>query len=144
MNTGEIFARHYTTHEPVCLRWQDGRITSMERAVQLPPENFWLAPALMDVQVNGFGGVDFQQDDLQLADLLSATRQLQGAGIVATAILVNLIAAGVQASSLLVRIGFPFEHNGLFHLIQMVGIALLGLGLSQTGSTGRCAANHSK
>ena len=62
---------------------------------------------------------------------LAAARRLQGAGIVATAILVNLIAAGVQASSVSIRIVFPFDHNGLFHLIQMVGITLLGLGLSR-------------
>ena len=66
---------------------------------------------------------------------LAATRQLPGAGIVATAILVNLLAAGVQASSLSIRIGFPFDHNGVFHLIQMIGIALLGLGLSRASSS---------
>src|ERR1044072_5477528 len=62
---GEICAKHYTTREPVCLRWQDGRITSLDAAAQTSA-NLWLAPALMDVQVNGFGGVDFQQDDLRL------------------------------------------------------------------------------
>jgi N-acetylglucosamine-6-phosphate deacetylase len=80
MNGGEISARHYATRELIYLRWQDGRITSLETATQSAATNLWVAPALMDVQVNGFGGFDFQQDDLQLADLLSAARQLQGAG----------------------------------------------------------------
>jgi hypothetical protein len=41
-----------------------------------------------------------------------------------------LAAAGVQASSFSVKAFVPFDHNGLFHLIQMAGIATLGLGLS--------------
>ena len=33
-----------------------------------------------DLQVNGYGGVDFQQDDLTASDLLKATRALRAAG----------------------------------------------------------------
>ena len=61
---------------------------------------------------------------------LAATRRLKGAGVVAAAICLNLAAAGVQASSFSVKAFVPFDHNGLFHLIQMAGIATLGLGLS--------------
>src|SRR5439155_8978926 len=40
----------------------------------------WLAPTLFDLQINGYGGVDFQQDDLSLDALISAVRQLRTAG----------------------------------------------------------------
>jgi N-acetylglucosamine-6-phosphate deacetylase len=45
-----------------------------------PPEGRWVAPGLFDLQVNGYGGIDFQQDDLQVADLLTAARGLRAAG----------------------------------------------------------------
>jgi N-acetylglucosamine-6-phosphate deacetylase len=35
---------------------------------------------LVDLQVNGFGGIDFQQDNLTVEDLLTAARQLRAAG----------------------------------------------------------------
>jgi Family of unknown function (DUF6962) len=60
---------------------------------------------------------------------LAATHRLKGAWIVATAIILNLTAAGVQASSISLTIFVPFDHNGVFHLIQMLAIAALGLGL---------------
>ena len=40
-------------------------------------ENVWVAPPLVDLQVNGYGGVDFQQDNLTAEELLSAARQLR-------------------------------------------------------------------
>ena len=60
---------------------------------------------------------------------LAKTNRVKGAGIIATAIFLNLIAAGVQASPLTLRIIVPFDHNGIFHLVEMVGIAVLGKGL---------------
>jgi N-acetylglucosamine-6-phosphate deacetylase len=57
-----------------------GRITRIETAQPAPPRNLWIAPGLFDIQVNGYGGVDFQQDDLNSAELLSAVRQLRAAG----------------------------------------------------------------
>jgi hypothetical protein len=61
---------------------------------------------------------------------LAAAHRLKGAGVVATAICLNLTAAGVQASSLSFNIIVPFDHNGLFHFVQMAAIAMLGWGLS--------------
>ena len=80
MNDGEICARHYASGEPICLRWRAGTITHVERASAPPSSDVWAAPALFDPQINGYGGIDFQQDGLQLADLLKATRELRSAG----------------------------------------------------------------
>ena len=66
---------------------------------------------------------------LLIYSFLAAKHRLAGAEIVATAIFLNLVAAGVQASSISFTILFPFDHNGAFHLVQMIAIATLGLGL---------------
>ncbi|MCY3023894.1 MAG: N-acetylglucosamine-6-phosphate deacetylase, partial [Planctomycetota bacterium] len=79
MNDGKVNAGHYATGQPTRLRWRDGRVLHYEFA-PVAPKNLWLAPALFDLQVNGYGGVDFQRDGVTLDDLLSATRQLQTAG----------------------------------------------------------------
>ncbi|MDB6028083.1 MAG: hypothetical protein JWM68_4306 [Verrucomicrobiales bacterium] len=57
------------------------------------------------------------------------TRRVKGAGVVALGILLNLIAAAVQASHVSFFFLVPFDHNGVFHLIQMLSTALLGIGL---------------
>jgi N-acetylglucosamine-6-phosphate deacetylase len=73
------------------LKWGNGTITELERLVTgriaSDPElaasvdtDVWIAPGLFDAQVNGYGGVDFQQDDLKVGDLVSAARQLRNAG----------------------------------------------------------------
>src|SRR5260370_41619807 len=76
----EICGWHYATRAPVRLRWQQGKITSLEAAKHEPPRSLWLAPPLVDLQINGFGGIDFQPEDLSVADLLTATRKLLAGG----------------------------------------------------------------
>src|SRR2546422_2705770 len=76
----EICARHYATGQPVRVGWQQGIITQLEAASAAPEGDVWLAPALVDLQVNGFAGVDFQQDHLSAEELLAATRALRAAG----------------------------------------------------------------
>ncbi len=78
MNTHEIHGRHYATGEPICLRWAGDQIVAADRTGQLPPgtPDRWLAPALIDLQVNGYAGVDFQRDGLTESELLTAARGL--------------------------------------------------------------------
>lgn len=77
--SGEVCAWHYAWRQPVRLRWQAGIIRAIEPTHSAPPE-LWVAPALVDLQVNGYAGVDFQQDDLALGDLLHAARRLRTDG----------------------------------------------------------------
>lgn len=79
MNSGTICGRHFATGETVELRWENGVIISNSPAPSGNP-NQWLAPGLVDLQVNGYGGIDFQQDNLGEADLLTAVRALHQAG----------------------------------------------------------------
>ena len=80
MSSGEIIAWYQQTRRPVRLTWTDGRITALEPTDVTPPSNLWLAPPLVDLQVNGFAGVDFQQDALTADELLKAVRGLRAAG----------------------------------------------------------------
>ncbi|WP_163835584.1 DUF6962 family protein [Spartinivicinus ruber] len=61
--------------------------------------------------------------------ILAIRKQLHGAGIIASAVGLNMVAAMIQQSSLSITLVVPFDHNGLFHLIQMVAIYVLGYGL---------------
>jgi N-acetylglucosamine-6-phosphate deacetylase len=87
---GEVCGRHFITGELVRLRWENGKITEIERLeagrlvvtdpAAIMATDVWIAPGLFDAQVNGYGGVDFQQDGLKAGDLISAARQLRNAG----------------------------------------------------------------
>jgi N-acetylglucosamine-6-phosphate deacetylase len=76
---GESCGRHHATGQAVRLRWRNGRITQIEPGGETPGDR-WIAPPLFDLQINGYGGVDFQQDHLRLEDLVSAVRGLRVAG----------------------------------------------------------------
>jgi hypothetical protein len=61
---------------------------------------------------------------------LAARRRRPGAAAIAAALAVSLAAGAVQAADLgTVRLVWDFDHNGVFHLVQLAGIALLGAGL---------------
>ena len=56
--------------------------------------------------------------------------RLHGAWLMVAGILVTILAAGVQASnSVSFTFFWKFDHNGAYHLIQMVGMVLLTAGL---------------
>jgi len=77
---GQITGRDHLTGQAITLHWRNGRIsgrTALEHAAANLP---WLAPALVDLQINGYGGVDFQRDGLAAEDLLRAARRLRADG----------------------------------------------------------------
>lgn len=80
MKEGEVQAWHYATREPVRVHWKGGKILFLEPSKTTPPRNLWVAPGLVDLQVNGYAGVDFQQDNVALDDLLRAVRGLHEGG----------------------------------------------------------------
>jgi len=63
---------------------------------------------------------------------LAARRRVPGATAMAAAIGVSLAAGAVQAADPgTVRLFWEFDHNGLFHLLQLAGVALLAAGLGR-------------
>jgi hypothetical protein len=64
---------------------------------------------------------------------LSATGE-PGASFMASGVLLSIVAAGLQGrKSILITLIWKFDHNGIYHIIQTIGLVLLiaGLRISQ-------------
>jgi hypothetical protein len=61
--------------------------------------------------------------------MLAARIRLPGAVTIAVAIVLNILAAALQASAVRITVVWPFDHNGVFHLVQMAALLVLGHGL---------------
>ena len=62
---------------------------------------------------------------------LAARRHVPGAWIVSAGIALTLVAAAVQSSSLRLTLLVPLDHNGLFHLVQMVATVVVARGVGR-------------
>lgn len=61
---------------------------------------------------------------------LTLTGQLNGSAIMALGILISIVAAGIQvAKNVSVKLIVEFDHNGVFHIVQIIGILFLLAGL---------------
>lgn len=80
MNSGELHAFNFERKKPVRMSWRDGQITALTEVAQKPEKEIHIAPPLFDLQINGYAGVDFQQDDVSAEDLLRAVRALRRDG----------------------------------------------------------------
>ena len=60
---------------------------------------------------------------------LSATGE-PGAGFMASGVLLSIVAAGLQArKSILIKLIWKFDHNGIYHIVQIFGLLFLIAGL---------------
>lgn len=66
---------------------------------------------------------------LAIYTFLAVTHRLKGAAVIALAIVLNLAAVAVQVSDISLHLLVPFDHNGVFHLVQILSTAILGWGL---------------
>tara|TARA_B100000029_G_scaffold481281_1_gene530202 strand:- start:249 stop:1376 length:1128 start_codon:yes stop_codon:yes gene_type:complete len=80
MNSGEVHAWNILDHQPIVVRWNNGAFTEFAPTDKPPSQNKWIGPSLVDLQVNGFAGVDFQQDNLTAEQLLHASSALERNG----------------------------------------------------------------
>ena len=58
-----------------------------------------------------------------------AAGRLAGAGLVTLGIGLTIAAGAVQATTLSLRLVVPFDHNGLFHIVQIAATIVLAIGL---------------
>lgn len=90
MNSGRVTARFLRTGMPVELSWENGLITRVRPVEESSVVgDCWLAPPLVDLQVNGYAGVDFQRNDLTAEQFLAAVRAIRRDGC--TRILFTLV-----------------------------------------------------
>jgi N-acetylglucosamine-6-phosphate deacetylase len=76
MSDGQVSAWHFKSCEPVTMSWRGGKITAIEPAKIDPPRNTWLAPSLVELQVNGYGGIAYHKDDITAEELLRSVSRL--------------------------------------------------------------------
>jgi N-acetylglucosamine-6-phosphate deacetylase len=76
----QVTGRHYRTGGVVRVRAEAGRIVSLETIDADAGSVPWLAPGLVDAQVNGFGGVDFNRPNLSPAEWAHACEALYAHG----------------------------------------------------------------
>lgn len=77
-----ITARRYDNARPVTISFADGKIAAIEPAADaddLP----WVTPGLIDLQVNGAGGVDFNAADLTVEKVRQVCEKLLNWGVTA-------------------------------------------------------------
>lgn len=72
---------------------------------------------------------------LTIYTLLAMRGGMPGASAAAAGLALSIVAAIVQVTPLALTIGWRFDHNGLFHLIQMVAIVVTSSGIRQSLST---------
>ncbi|MGQ9576517.1 MAG: N-acetylglucosamine-6-phosphate deacetylase [Thermoguttaceae bacterium] len=83
----ELYGRRYDTAEPVRVDTEHGRVvrlTAIEGWGQTgcPPEQWpWLAPGLIDLQVNGYGGQEFSSAELTPQKVASIVRAFEPFGV---------------------------------------------------------------
>ncbi|KOY16006.1 N-acetylglucosamine-6-phosphate deacetylase [Paenibacillus xylanivorans] len=78
-----MIGRHYRTGKPIEVAVEEGRIIKVtELEVSLPVDYLpWLAPGLVDLQVNGGWGLDLNTAPLCPDTVLQLTRKLQRQGV---------------------------------------------------------------
>lgn len=65
--------------------------------------------------------------------LLAIRGTLPGAPLMAAGILISMAAAAIQArKTVSVTLIWKFDHNGIYHLVQMLGLAVLLIGLHRS------------
>jgi N-acetylglucosamine-6-phosphate deacetylase len=64
MTLSSIQARHYNTAEPIVVSFDEGVICDISQLESAPENLPYVAPGLVDVQVNGYGGQEFNDPEL--------------------------------------------------------------------------------
>jgi N-acetylglucosamine-6-phosphate deacetylase len=78
-----IEAIHYETGNPVRILINHGFIESIQEFpdLKIENENLFIAPGLIDNQINGYSGVDFSGDNLTKDDVIDATKAIWKEGV---------------------------------------------------------------
>ncbi|UUZ95463.1 hypothetical protein LJK87_13995 [Paenibacillus sp. P25] len=75
---------HYRTGRPVQITVEQGRIAGVEDAdAESEPKEYlpWIGPGLFDLQINGYGGMDFNTYPLTVQTVSRITRALWKEGV---------------------------------------------------------------
>jgi N-acetylglucosamine-6-phosphate deacetylase len=87
-----LSGRDPCTGESLIVHYADGRINSIQEGAA--DETSWLAPGLIDLQVNGYSGDDFNADNLTIDTVRSLAHRMLAIGV--TTFVPTLITASEQ------------------------------------------------
>ena len=76
-------AKSAATGRPIQIHEKGGRIAKIDE-VPGPPgadDSLWVAPGLIDIQVNGFAGVDYNSPDTPLDDIARSIEVIKASGV---------------------------------------------------------------
>jgi len=72
----------YSDGNPITIKVENGKITEVKPLdTEIDQPKFYVAPGLIDVQINGYMGVDFSGPDLTVEGVKKATKALWKAGV---------------------------------------------------------------
>lgn len=78
----ELTAMHYQTGKAVQLQVVEGKIASLKPAQASPGTTLpWVAPGMVDLQINGYGGIDFNTPPLTEEAVHQVTRRIAALGV---------------------------------------------------------------
>ncbi len=72
---------YYADNHPISVSVKNGKIIKISRKTKVAANKFYLAPGLIDLQINGFMGVDFSDQNLTLEAIEKACFELQKVGV---------------------------------------------------------------
>lgn len=81
MNTTSIIANDYRTNKPICVEIDDGHISGISDTTKTPTQNMYIGPGLVDMQINGYKGLDLNHPELNVDDVVLLTQRLWAEGI---------------------------------------------------------------
>ena len=81
MTLSSIQARHYTTNEEIVVSFDDGSICDITPIVSNSEDSLFVAPGLVDLQVNGYGGQEFNDPELSTEKVLQICLAMDRDGV---------------------------------------------------------------
>jgi N-acetylglucosamine-6-phosphate deacetylase len=81
----QLFGRHYDSGQAICLETLNGRISRITPAKaedKTLPQWPWIAPGLVDLQVNGYGGHEFSSTEITPQTVLQIAETMASFGVV--------------------------------------------------------------
>lgn len=76
-----VFCTNCLTKNTELLNFKDGVLTSVTGETTEKKNDLYVGPGLIDLQVNGINGIDFNNPSLTISDFLSATQYLLSQGV---------------------------------------------------------------
>jgi N-acetylglucosamine-6-phosphate deacetylase len=140
-----VRGRHYLTGDLSDFCLADGLISSirhpMTGSADLGGDLYWVAPGLLDIQVNGYHGYDFCRADVTADEVAAAARELADAGVTGFCPTVTTNSFSSMESSLR-SIAEACEHHSLAR-DRVLGVHLEGPYLSpEDGPRGAHPREH--